>query len=152
MRTRVFSYHFDILYPLLVVVGGERSLVLQEETSASLEPFVVSGCIRISCFRIWIIPLDREDNPAAANTSMRLGLTSLSAIEAGLGFSFGSLSCTDRADCRGAGVPRLYYSQTRVSRFRSSRAQGTLPGPHFWAHRFFLERCTSNGWPERLQA
>jgi hypothetical protein len=32
---------------------------------------------------IWIILLDRENNPATTNTSMRIGLNSLSAIEAG---------------------------------------------------------------------
>jgi exosortase E/protease (VPEID-CTERM system) len=82
MLTRVFSYHFDILYPLRVVVGASALWFYRKKLPLRWSPSWSAVALGFLAFAIWIILLDRENNPAATNASIRIGLNSLSAIGA----------------------------------------------------------------------
>lgn len=88
MITRVFSYHFDEAYPIRVVVGAsvlwfyKKSLPFRWSASWSA---VALGFV---AFAIWIFLVDRGKNVAATNDSIRIGLNSLPATEAGFWILF----------------------------------------------------------------
>ncbi len=83
MLTRVFSYHFDLLYPLRVVVGASVLWFYRKKLPLRWSSSWSAVALGFLAFAIWIILLDREKNPAAANASIRIGLNGLSTIEAG---------------------------------------------------------------------
>ena len=79
----MFSYHFDILYALRVVVRASVLWLYRKKLPLRWNRSWSAIALEFLAFAIWIILLDRQNNPAATNASTRIGLTSLSAIEAG---------------------------------------------------------------------
>ncbi len=82
MITRLFSYHFDVLFPLRYVVGASALWFYKKTFPFRWSPSWSAVALGFSAFAIWIILLDRGNNAAATNASIRIGLNSLSAIEA----------------------------------------------------------------------
>ena len=82
MITRVFSYHFDGLYPFRVMVGASVLWFYKKTLPFRWSPSLSAVALGFSAFAIWIILLDHGNNAAATNGSIRIGLNSLSAIEA----------------------------------------------------------------------
>jgi exosortase E/protease (VPEID-CTERM system) len=82
MITRVFSYHFDLLYPLRVVVGASALRFYKKTFSFSWSPSWSAVALGLFAFAVWIIVLDRGNNAAAANAPIQISLNSLSAIGA----------------------------------------------------------------------
>jgi exosortase E/protease (VPEID-CTERM system) len=82
MITRVLSYHFDILYPVRVVVGVSVLSFYKRKLPLRWSPSWSAVALGFLAFAIWIILLDHGNNPAATNASTRTGLNSLSPIEA----------------------------------------------------------------------
>jgi CAAX prenyl protease-like protein len=82
MITRVFSYQFDLLYPLRVVVGACALWFSKKTLWFRWSPSLSAIALGFFAFAIWIILLDGGNNAAATNASIRTGLNSLSAIEA----------------------------------------------------------------------